>query len=72
MMAGHPGKVGDFHLDEWGTTSMNELHGTYGHLTMVVVEDGDVDPPFCPPSTCPIRYLFNTLQQFHGDPLLLV
>ena len=21
-----------------------------------------VDPQFCPPSTCPIRYLFDTLQ----------
>ena len=31
-----------------------------------------VDPPFCPPSTCLIRYLFSTLQQFPGSPLLLV
>ena len=31
-----------------------------------------VDPPFCPPSTCPIRYLFHTLQQFLGGPLLLM
>ena len=28
-----------------------------------------VDPPFCPPSTCPIRYLFSTLQQFPGGPI---
>ena len=31
-----------------------------------------VNPPFCLPSTCPIRYLFDTLQQFPGGPLLLV
>ena len=30
-----------------------------------------VDPPFCPPSTCPIRYLFDTLPQFPSGPLLL-
>ena len=34
--------------------------------------DRVVDPPFCLPSTCPIRYLFSTLQQFPGGPLLLV
>ena len=27
------------------------------HLTNHIV-----DPQFCPPITCPIRYLFNTLQ----------
>ena len=31
-----------------------------------------VDPPFCSPNTCPIRYLFDILQQFPGGPLLLV
>ena len=31
-----------------------------------------VDPPFCPLSTCLIRYLSRILQQFHGGPLLLV
>ena len=30
-----------------------------------------VDPQFCPPSTCPIRYLFNTLQQLFDGPYLL-
>ena len=29
------------------------------HLASV---DDSVDPQFCPPSTCPIRYLFDTLQ----------
>ena len=31
-----------------------------------------VDPPFCHPSTCPIKYLPGTLQQFLGSLLLLV
>ena len=31
-----------------------------------------VDPPFCPLSTCPIRYLSRILQQFSSGPLLLV
>ena len=28
-----------------------------------------VDLPFCPPCTCPIRYLSGTLQQFLSGPL---
>ena len=35
-------------------------------------KNSSVHPPFCPPNTCPIMYLFRTLQQFPGDPLLLV
>ena len=31
-----------------------------------------VDPPFCPLNTCPIRYLFGTLQQLPSGPLLLM
>ena len=31
-----------------------------------------VDPQFCHPSTCPIKYLSITLQQFLGGSLLLV
>ena len=31
-----------------------------------------VDPQFCPPSTCSIKYLFGTLWQFPGGPLLLM
>ena len=31
-----------------------------------------VDPPFCPLSTCSIRYLSRILQQFSGGLLLLV
>ena len=31
-----------------------------------------VDSPFCLPSTCPIRYLFSTLQQFPSGSFLLV
>ncbi|RVW41659.1 hypothetical protein CK203_068126 [Vitis vinifera] len=27
-----------------------------------IVDFSEIDPQFCPPSTCPIRYLFDTLQ----------
>ena len=30
--------------------------------TKIWVTSDSVDPQFCPPSTCPIRYLFDTLQ----------
>ena len=31
-----------------------------------------VDPQFYPPIICPIKYLFDTLQQFLGSPQLLI
>ena len=43
----------------------------YGCMDVWMLKD-IVDPPFCPPSTCPIRYFFRILHQFPGGPLLLV
>ena len=36
------------------------------------MENHNVDPQFCPPITCSIKYLFGTLWQFLGGPLLLI
>ena len=47
-----------------------ELKGNLGQIPLN--KKISVDSPFCHLSTCPIRYLFNTLQQFPSGPLLLV
>ena len=35
---------------------------TYGWALRQLDVNNAVDPQFCPPITCPIRYLFDTLQ----------
>ena len=45
---------------------------TYSFFGFSRRDKTDVDPQFCPPSTCSIKYLFGTLWQFPGGPLLLM
>ena len=37
-----PGKARQHFIWKWGMTSIGRLHRTYDHLTIVVVEDGDL------------------------------
>ena len=53
-------------IDEFKCSLKTTSFGSIGPF------DSNVDPPFCPPSTCPSQYLFGTLQQFPDGSLLLI